>query len=119
MDFFFFLGLALICLHEMDAIRCREWRIFPGLSFLDDRIGFLVFMIAHVPLFSGVFWFVVHDTPQRRFCVGFDVFLIAHLIAHILYLKHKRNEFRDGLSWSIIIGAGLCGLVDLFLHWLR
>jgi hypothetical protein len=24
----FFLGLALILLHEMDAMRCHEWRIF-------------------------------------------------------------------------------------------
>lgn len=116
MDFFFFVGLALISMHEMDAIRCREWRIFPGLSLLDDRTGFLVFMIAHVPLFSAVFWFTVHGTAQRSFSVGFDIFLLVHLVAHLLFLKHKRNEFRDWLSWSIIIGAGICGFVDLFVR---
>ncbi|WP_394341844.1 DUF6713 family protein [Sphingobacterium corticibacter] len=32
---FFYLGLSLLIMHEMDAIRCREWRIFPGLFKLE------------------------------------------------------------------------------------
>jgi hypothetical protein len=52
---FFYVGLSFIFLHEMDAIRCREWRIFPGLSLLNERLGFIVFMWAHLPLyFSAV-----------------------------------------------------------------
>lgn len=51
-NIFFYLGLSLLTMHEMDAIRCKEWRIFPGL---------------------------------------------------------------DWISWTIIIGAGFCGLLDLLV----
>jgi hypothetical protein len=54
--FFFYLALTLIIIHEMDAIRCTEWRIFPGLSLPDDVWGFRIFMLAHVPLFFSLFW---------------------------------------------------------------
>lgn len=50
-DTFFYLGLSLLTMHEMDAIRCREWRIFPILSMLCDKAGYIVFVFAHIPLF--------------------------------------------------------------------
>jgi len=36
---FFLLGLSLLLVHELDAGRCHEWRMFPGLSALSDRWG--------------------------------------------------------------------------------
>ncbi len=47
---FFYLAATFMLLHEMDAVRCREWRIFPGLSLLGEETGFRVFMLAHLPL---------------------------------------------------------------------
>jgi hypothetical protein len=39
---FYILGIAFILMHEMDAIRCREWRIFPGLSYIkNDKAGLI------------------------------------------------------------------------------
>ena len=108
---FFLLGLALILMHEMDAIRCREWRIFPGLSSLDDRLGFRIFILAHIPIFYFVFREVLNGSASFR--LGFDIFLIVHMMLHILFLWHKRNEFKDWVSWSIIAGAAICGAVDL------
>ncbi|MEM7040345.1 MAG: DUF6713 family protein, partial [Bacteroidota bacterium] len=55
-DIIFHIGLSLIMMHEMDAIRCKEWRIFPGISMLKEQIGFAVFMFAHIPLFTWIFW---------------------------------------------------------------
>lgn len=31
-NIFFYLGLAALLVHEMDAIKRKEWRMFPGLS---------------------------------------------------------------------------------------
>jgi len=45
---FFYLGLSLLLMHEMDAIRCKEWRIFPGLSMLSDKVGHIVFLFLHI-----------------------------------------------------------------------
>ncbi|MGY5252847.1 DUF6713 family protein [Sphingobacterium spiritivorum] len=110
---FFYTGLSLFTIHEMDAVRCKEWRIFPGLSFLDDRWGFRIFMFAHIPIFLFIYR-QLHDVPTSEiFMKGFNVFLMVHMGFHLLYLKHKRNEFTDGISWFYIAGAGICGIVDL------
>ena len=102
-------------MHEMDAIRCKEWRIFPGLSLLSDKLGYIVFIFAHIPIFYFVFWELSYSQNIEAFIYGFNIFMIVHVVLHVLFLKHKNNEFRDWISWSIIIGAGLFGLLDLLL----
>ena len=63
----------------------------------------------HLDLGGQFAWIFHPDTFMR----GFDIFLMVHLLLHLLYLRHKNNEFKDWISWSIIIGAGLFGLMDL------
>jgi hypothetical protein len=108
----FFLGLSFILLHEMDAIRCHEWRIFPGLSLLSDRWGKILFIYLHLPLFLWMFFEISElDTGFRN---GFNWFLIIHLILHLLFLMHRKNEFKDWISWSLIAGAALFAGIDLY-----
>ena len=45
---FFFLGFALLLVHEMDAVRLGEWRIFPLLRSLRDEAGYAAFAALHV-----------------------------------------------------------------------
>ena len=113
---FFYLGLSLMMLHEMDAIRCKEWRIFPGLSLLSDQVGHIVFLFAHIPLFYLMFWKLSDSEHIEEFIYGFNIFMIVHLGLHLLFLKHKNNEFKDWISWTIIIGAGLSGILDLIIE---
>lgn len=108
MNTFFIAGLALLFLHEMDAVRCHEWRIFPGLALLPEKTGFLLFMVLHIPLFM----LVVSELDSFLFRRGFDLFLMVHLGLHLAFLPHPKNEFKDRLSWAIIIGAATCGAVD-------
>lgn len=112
---FFYLGLSLLTMHEMDAMRCREWRIFPGLSLLSDKLGQIIFIFTHIPLFFFIFWQLTHSPNIEGFIEGFSIFMLVHLALHILFLKHKNNEFKDWISWTIIISAGLCGLLALIL----
>lgn len=98
-------------MHEMDAIRCKEWRIFPGLSLLSEKWGYPVFMLAHIPLFLLIIWGITQ--PSKNFIVGFDIFAILHFLLHLLYLKHKKNEFKDWISWTLIAGMAVCGSIDL------
>ena len=111
--FLFFIGLSFLTAHELDAMRCSEWRIFPGLSLLSDKLGELIFILAHVPLFLFVFYKLTNSTNLDNFIKGFDIFMIIHVGLHLLLLKHKNNEFKDWVSWTMIIGAGLFGLMDL------
>lgn len=109
---FFYIGLLLFILHEIDAIRCKEWRIFPGLSLLNDRLGCYIFLFAHIPIFIFIYWGITPIESSSTFIKYFDLFMVLHLILHLLYLKHKKNKFRDYISWSLIIGMGICGALD-------
>ncbi len=113
---FFYLGLSFLVMHEMDAIRCKEWRIFPGLSLLNDAVGQVLFLFLHLPIYYLIFWHLSYSPNLEEFVQGFNIFFVVHLMLHVLYLKHKNNMFKDWISWSIIIGAGICGLLDLIYH---
>lgn len=112
-NLFFYIALAFILTHEMDAIRCHEWRIFPGLSRLKDETGFVVFALLHVPLYTLLFWGLFGQANSEGLARGLNVFFIVHVGLHLLFLKHPGNEFTSVFSWAIIVGAGLFGLLGL------
>ncbi|GAA4351331.1 hypothetical protein GCM10023185_09880 [Hymenobacter saemangeumensis] len=111
----FYLGLSLLLMHEMDAVRCREWRIFPGMSLLSDEWGKRVFFLAHVPLFYAILAAVAGQTSHPDFISGMSLFMVVHAGLHLVFLRHPRNEFTDWLSWSIIGGAAAAGALELGL----
>jgi hypothetical protein len=113
---FFNLAVTFMLLHEMDAVRCREWRIFPGLSLLENEVGFRVFMLAHLPLYGLFFRAVTGQSTAGGVIRGLDLFFVVHLVLHLLYLKHPKNEFKDSLSWGCIAGAAVAGLTDLLVN---
>jgi hypothetical protein len=44
-----------------------------------------------------------------------DIFFIVHVGLHLLFLKHPKNEFKDLISWIIILSAGMFGLLDILI----
>lgn len=96
--FLFLIGISFLIVHEMDAIRCKEWRIYPGLSLLGDKLGQIIFVFAHIPLFFIVFYQLIYDSNNNAFVKGFDVFMIVYVGLHLLFLRHKNNEFKDWIS---------------------
>jgi hypothetical protein len=117
--FFFWLSFSLLLVHEMDAVRLHEWRIFPMLSHLDDRTGYAVFTLAHIPLYVLSLCYLTSFTNQKtNLILGLDGFAIIHIGLHWLLRNHPRNEFTSLLSWGIIVGAGVAGLVDLLLYFI-
>ena len=53
---FSLLGFCFLLVHEMDAIRCREWRVFPVTSKMGDEAGYIAFTAVHVPLYALLLW---------------------------------------------------------------
>jgi hypothetical protein len=53
---FFVIAFSFLLTHEMDAIRLREWKIFPILTALPDEQGYTVFTALHVPLYALLLW---------------------------------------------------------------
>ena len=111
---FFALGFSFILMHEMDAMRCHEWRILPLTSFMKERTGMRVFIFMHIPLFYIPLLPQVFGNESFRF--GASIFFIIHFVLHLLFLMHQKNEFKDWISWSIISGVGICGLLYLLVH---
>ena len=111
----FYTALAFLITHEMDAVRCKEWRIFPGLSLLRDKLGFRIFLLAHIPLFGFLFLGLNNSNNLANLIYYLEIFFIAHLILHLLYFRHPKNEFKDWISWTLIITPAVLGFVDLVI----
>ena len=109
----FYIGLTFILMHEMDAIRCHEWRIFPGLSSLNDRTGFAIFLWTHLILYVALFVFLSMEEYRDGTIHSMSIFFVVHLLAHLLFLRHPRNEFKDVHSWLLIAGAAIAGAWQL------
>jgi hypothetical protein len=112
MDAFTATTLAALVLHEIDAVRCKEWRIFPLTFWMPERVGRQVFLWAHVPLALLIYYYATH-TPHG-FAVFMAYFAPLHFMAHVLYLWHPKNLFRDARSWLILLAS----LLSATLYWL-
>lgn len=117
-DYIFFLGLSLLLTHELDAIRCSEWRVFPLTASMNDTRGYHVFTLLHIPLFALLFW-ALSDTGEARtrVIIGLDLFFIVHVALHIGFRKHPAYAFAGPFSWALIGGSGFCGFIDLLGRW--
>jgi hypothetical protein len=89
--------------------------MFPGLSALSDRWGLRLFLLIHVPLLYALLGALAAG-PGATLVAALDLFCLLHLGLHLLFLRHPRNEFRDALSWALIVGAALTGGIDLLLR---
>jgi hypothetical protein len=111
----FYIALSVLITHEMDAVRCKEWRIFPGLSLLSDNLGFTIFLLAHIPLFSLLTFYLLNSSNIDSLIYYLEIFFIVHLVLHLLYIRHPKNEFKDWISWTLIIAPAVLGFTDLVI----
>ena len=104
--------MALFVLHEMDAVKNKEWRMIIGLNRLPDQWAYIIFMLLHAPLFTLLF--VYFNDLNSYIIILFDFLMVLHSIAHWFFRKHKENSF-DFFS-NILIGTlGLLALLHLIL----
>lgn len=108
-DLLFFVGLAFIFNHELDAIRQHEWRFFFEWMSLGEKTAYRLFTAAHLPLFAVIMWYA----RDSRFQTGMDVFLIIHLILHWTARNDPRIEFDNWFSWLWIGGGAVVGALHL------
>ncbi|MFP3390965.1 DUF6713 family protein [Brevibacillus sp. SIMBA_040] len=107
----FSINFALLCLHEMDAIRAKEWKLFVILKDMDDDRAFKTFTILHLPLYAILLYsFVSHHIISF---IIIDVFLIIHSVLHFFFEKHPNNNFTNMFSRMIIYPMGVLGVLHL------
>jgi hypothetical protein len=110
---FFLLGFCLLLVHEMDAVRCKEWRVLPLTSWMEDEAGYHVFTALHVPLYALLLWGLFGGGANRGLVVGLDVFFVVHVLLHLIFYNHPENRFGSIFSYVLIFGAGLFGATDI------
>lgn len=111
---FFLLGFCFLLAHEMDAIRAKEWKMFPGLSGMSDETGYLVFTALHIPVYALLIWGLYgNGGVNRGLILGLDIFFIVHVFLHVIFYSHPENHFRSFFSYVLIFGAGVFGAADL------
>ena len=113
----FSLGLSLLLVHELDAVRAHEWRLLPILRRMPDPVGRDVFVLVHVPLTALLIWFALYPQGivRLRFQVATDLFFLLHIGLHQAFRSHPHYDFRSLLSRGLILGAGAAGAVHLVI----
>ena len=114
----FYLGLAMLFTHELDAVSNHEWRVLPLLSGLADNTGRLLFLYAHIPLFALLLALVasLNTSVRRRARWGISIFLVLHGVLHFLFFRHPHYEFSGADSNILIFGAAGFGAAYLALE---
>ncbi|MGG2055066.1 DUF6713 family protein [Lysinibacillus pakistanensis] len=111
----FLFNLSLFLLHEMDAIRRSEWRLFIVLKDMEDSKAYKVFTFLHLFLYVIIFSLLFSEYQIIVFWF-LDLFFIIHAILHLFFEKHPRNEFKNTFSRAIIYPMGILAVVHfLFL----
>ncbi|MBG9942131.1 DUF6713 family protein [Brevibacillus formosus] len=110
----FLINLSLFLLHEMDAIRRSEWRLFIVLKDMEDSKAYKVFTFIHLPLYTIILYLLFSKYQTVTFWV-LDLFFIIHAILHLFFEKHPRNGFKNTFSRTIIYPMGILAAIHLIL----
>ena len=117
----FYVGLALLFTHELDAMPNHEWQVLPVLRNLTDSVGEATFVLAHIPIFAIVIACIASLNINIR-SMARDIacaFLILHAFLHFAFSGHPAYQFNSVLSNSLIYGAALCGIAFLLVRWIE
>lgn len=110
----FLVNLSLFLLHEMDAIRRSEWRLFFILKDMEDSKAYKVFTFIHLFLYIIILSLLFSQYQTVLFWI-LDLFFIIHAILHLFFERHPRNEFKNSFSRFIIYPMGILAVLHLLL----
>ncbi|GAB5452935.1 MAG: hypothetical protein Hals2KO_32630 [Halioglobus sp.] len=111
----YYLGIALLFTHEMDAVMYAEWQLLYFLRDMDAGSAYSAFLVLHVPAFFVFFWLGHHENQriQQSFRYLAAGFLMLHAVIHTYNAESPANQFEGLLSNSLIYLAAACGLAYL------
>jgi len=111
----FIVMLTLLLIHEMDAIRAKEWKMFIVLKNLEDELAYRIFTLAHIPIYFFVLFVLVRvEMPAiAPFKYSVDIFLIIHAVIHYCFRKKPNNGFRSLFSITIIYSLSILAIIHI------
>ena len=107
----FYLGIATLFTHELDAIANHEWKGMPILRSLPEEVGFNAFVLIHIPLFAVLIALVSSSNSRLRKLsrLGVGLFLVIHAGMHVLFTDVGGYEFDSMISSLLIYGGAVVG----------
>jgi hypothetical protein len=117
---FYYLGIACLFTHELDAVTHSEWRLLFVLRSLPEPTASAWFVGLHVPLFFAILWLSAHPKERVREPVRGLVasFLVIHGVLHFILSSEPSYDFHGALSRVLILSAGACGIAYLLARYL-
>ncbi len=111
----YYLGLACLFTHELDAVTHSEWRLMPLLKSLPDDAASQWFVGLHVPLFFAILWMshAPKEGVRNATRLGVAFFLIVHAVLHFALSSDPLYTFHGSLSRLLIVAAAACGVACL------
>ncbi len=115
----YYLAIAFLITHELDAVTHSEWRLLFLLRDLEETKAAQAFVILHVPLVFAVLWFSQHAIPRvrDRTQYGVALFLVVHALIHFSLSGKPEYDFDGILSRSLILSSAVCGALFLVGRW--
>lgn len=113
----FITSITLLILHEMDAIKAKEWRMFIILKDMNEEIAYKVFSIIHFPLYFVILFLMLQfkQSTNSLFFIIIDILLILHTFIHLGFRKNKSNGFSSMYSKILMYLLGLSALINLLI----
>jgi len=113
----FYLMLATLFTHELDAVVQAEWRLLYVLRALPSADGQFWFVLLHVPLFAGLLCLLTHEAWRVRQLtrLSLAVFAVIHAGLHYRLSAEPLYTFTSPLSLALIYGAAALAILFLLL----
>ena len=117
----YYLGIAALFTHELDAVLNMEWRLLYHLRTLPDITASSLFVGLHFPLFFTFFYFGHHKSLKVKtiFRVSVSLFLLVHSVLHFRLSNHGQYQFEGLVSNFYIYGAAVFGTAFIALSWMQ
>jgi hypothetical protein len=111
----YYLGLACLFTHELDAVTHSEWRLLFFLRSWPETTASESFVALHVPFFFTILWLSHFPRKAVRKATRILVaaFLVVHAVLHLSLASNPLHEFDGTLSRSLIVSAAVCGVAYL------
>ena len=108
----YYLGLACLFTHELDAVTHSEWRLLFILRDRPDDVASPFFVALHVPLFFAILWLshFPREAVRNATRVVVAAFLVIHAVLHFINASNPLAEFHGTLSRTLIVSAAACGI---------
>lgn len=111
----YYLGIACLFTHELDAMTHAEWRLLLVLRSMPDATASPLFVALHVPLFFAVLWLSQHgrETVRSATRIAVAAFLVVHGVLHFAVSSTPHYDFHGPLSKALIGSAAVFGVAYL------